>query len=83
MEKNYTLVVQANQVTEEIMTLAYYLAKAWYPLGEADWEGLLGRLDGTQLADGTVLRVPEDRMAPGVQLLKRLVWAKGPTRYTV
>lgn len=78
-----TSIASPDQVTDEIQELACYLAKAWYPLGEADWEGLLGRLDGAQLADGTVLRVPEDRMAPGVQKLKRLVWAKGPTCYTV
>ncbi|MER5862195.1 hypothetical protein [Kitasatospora sp. NPDC002040] len=63
----------AGEVTEEIVTLAYEIAEGWYRDCRIDWEDLLYRLDGSELADGRKLWMPDQMTAPSVIALQRAV----------
>jgi hypothetical protein len=73
MEKNYTPVVQASQVTEEILQLIYDIVDGWYPTGRIDWKDLLDRVDGAELEDGTVLGLGDDMLSPAIVKIKKHV----------
>lgn len=54
-DTKYTTVIEAEQVTDEILTEAENVHNGWYAGRRIDWDDLLDRVDGMDLADGTVL----------------------------
>jgi hypothetical protein len=73
MEKNYTLVVQASQVTDEIMEIAYGITEGWYQTGRIDWHDFLGHIDGSELSDGSILDLGDSMLSPAIKKIKSYV----------
>lgn len=71
--KEYTRVFRADEVTEEIMELAYGVVDGWYQTGRIDWEDFLDRFDGAELSDGTILDLGEDMVSPAIKKIKSYV----------
>jgi hypothetical protein len=69
----YTSPQAASDITEEIVTVATDVVDGWYPEGRIDWEDLLERIDGTELADGSRLDMGESMMSEAITRLKREV----------
>ncbi len=69
-----TPVVQANQVTEEILQFAYDVVDGWYQgtsrMTISDWEDLLDRIDGLELEDGTILDLGKNMLSPAIKKIK-------------
>lgn len=63
----------AEEITEEIVGLALAIADGWYQGQRIDWEELLWRLEGTELADGRTLYMPNGYLDPAIVTLKRKV----------
>jgi hypothetical protein len=68
-----TLVVQADQVTEEILKFFYDVVDGWYQTGRIDWEDLLDRVDGAELEDGTILDLGNSMVSPAIVKIKKCV----------
>lgn len=71
--QNCTLVVQADQVTEEILKLFYDVVDGWYQTGRIDWDDLLDRVDGAELEDGTILDLGNSMVSPAIVKIKKHV----------
>lgn len=70
-EVQYTTVVGADDVTEEILDAAESIFDGWYAdEPRIDWEDFLDRLDGIPLENGTRLDLTSDMMAPAVKAIK-------------
>ncbi|MCX5201493.1 hypothetical protein OG897_08510 [Streptomyces sp. NBC_00237] len=63
----------AAEITEEIVDAAYEIADGWFQGKRINWERLLYRLDGMELADGRRLYMPEDLTHPANEALKKAV----------
>jgi len=72
-DDNFLELKTAGQVTDEIANLAFEIADGWYQDTRIDWEDLLNRLDGSQLADKSVLDLGNDLMSPAIKEIKRRV----------
>lgn len=66
-----TTIYDAEDATEEVITLATSIADGWYPEGPIDWEDVWDRLDGASLDDGTRLDLGENLLSPALKKIKR------------
>lgn len=69
------------QVTREVVQVACEIVDGWYPSQghspqRIDWMDVWDRLDGTELADGSVLDLGDNLLDPSLQELKRAVKRK-------
>ena len=68
-----TDVVAAADVTDEIVDLAETYAEGFSPDGRVDWEGVIDRMDGAELRDGTVIAFGPEYDTPAMRKIKREV----------
>lgn len=70
----YTTVVEAEQVTDEILTMAEEIADGRYADGPVDRDDLIDRLERSgYLDDGTMLDLGGDADSPAIRKIKRHV----------
>lgn len=69
----YTEVRTADDVTDEIIEIVMSVVDGWYQTGPIDWEDLLDRVDGNELADGTMIDFGDSLDSPAIRKVKRVV----------
>jgi hypothetical protein len=68
---NYTTVITAEQVTDEILTAAENIYDGWWANEDRiDWQDFIDRLDGSPLDDGTSLDLGDDMTSPAIRKIK-------------
>lgn len=65
--------VAADDITDEIVQIGVDVVNSWYAEGRIDWENVLDRTEGTELADGTELDWGTDTSTPAIAAFKRRV----------
>lgn len=71
--KIYTQVIQAKDVTQEILDMAWSVIEGWYNSGDdrIDWDDVWDRLDGSSLDDGTFLDLGDQEDTPAMRKIQR------------
>lgn len=72
-ETRYTTIVEADQVTEEIIEIIWQITNGWYQDRTIDWENVWDRADGSELEDGTKLDFGEDLDSPAMRKIKNRI----------
>lgn len=73
-DETYTRMVEASEVTDEVLEYAVEEADSRYPSPERiDWEDVLDRLDGTRLNDDTRLDLGNSYDSPAIRKIKKHV----------
>lgn len=73
MADKWTSIQEFEDVSDEILFLAYRIVDGWYPEGRMDWENFWDRLEGSFLNDGTRLDLGNDLGSPALNRIKRAV----------
>ncbi len=73
MNDEWTDVIEAGQVTDEVMNAARSIADGWYPEGSIDWEDVWDRVDGASLDDGSRVHLGDSTATPAFKLIKRTI----------
>ena len=65
------LIIEADQVTAEILQLAYSIVDGWYSDGtRIDWEDFLYRMDSSELDDGSRIDLGNSMLSPAIRKIK-------------
>lgn len=73
MDKTYTTVTQAEEVTEELLEMVEGVTDGWYLDKPVDWEDVWERMDGTPLNDHTLLDLGGETDTPAMRKMQRHV----------
>jgi hypothetical protein len=65
--------VTKEDVTDELVGMAYEICDGWYQDTRIDWENVLERMDKQTLADGRGIDWGDDWLSPAIKELKRRV----------
>lgn len=68
--KTYRLIVEADDVTEEVLDAAEY-AEEWFVDERIDWEEFIDRMDNVELPDGTLIDMGDSMDSPAIRKIKR------------
>ena len=71
--EEYTLVVTAESVTDEIVDIVCEIVDGWYQDSRIDWEDVIDRADNTELEDGTRIDFGGSMLSPAIRKVQRLV----------
>lgn len=71
MTQGWRTVIEAKDITPEILKAAEGIFDGWYADERIDWTDFLDRLDGMPLNDGTKLDLGNDMMSPACQTIKK------------
>lgn len=69
----YTHLIEASDATEEIIGLVMDIVDGFYQDQKIEWDDVWDRVDGAELADGTVLDVGENLAASALLKIQREV----------
>ena len=69
-ERTYTRIIEAADVTDEVLSVAED-AEGWFVDQPIDWEDFLDRMDGHELADGTLIDMGESIDSPAIRKIKK------------
>lgn len=73
---NHTTVRTADDVTDEIITMAQSIYAGWFGDGQRiDWHDFMDRLDGVELADGSTLDLGDTMDSPAIRKIQREILA--------
>jgi hypothetical protein len=64
-------VVEAKDVTEEVLDLVKGIVEGWYNEGPIDWEDVWDRMDKRVLEDGRGIDMGEDLGSPAIRKIQR------------
>lgn len=71
--RTYTALTAVETVTDEIVGMVREITDGWYPDTRIDWEDVWDRLDGSELADGSIVDSGGDLGAPALVKIKNLI----------
>ncbi len=72
MTDQWTTVTEADQVTDEILTLAEGIYDGWYAdAARIDWVDFIDRMEGRRLDDNTKLDLGGDMASPAIRRIKK------------
>ena len=66
----------AESCTDEVMQVVTDVIDGWYPEGRIDWEDVWGRVDGSELPDGSLIDMGDLLDTPATRRIKRFVRAQ-------
>lgn len=69
----FTKVVEAADVTDEVLDIAETYAEGFYPEGRIDWEDLFDRIDGLSLNDNSRVDLGNEYGSPAMRKIQREV----------
>ena len=69
----YTEIRSADDVTDEVIEIVLSVVDGWYQTGRIDWEDLLDRVDGNELADGSKIDFGCDMLSEAIRKVKTIV----------
>jgi hypothetical protein len=64
-------IVEADDVTEEVLEVVQGIVEGWYDEGRIDWEDVWDRMEKTYLDDGRGIDMGEDLDSPAIRKIKR------------
>lgn len=69
----YTEVLTADDVTPEVMALAWGIIEGWYASGDEkiDWEDVWDRMDGAHLEDDSLVDLGGQTDTPAMRRIQR------------
>lgn len=75
-EKPTTTIHAADDVTDEILDVVREVIEGWYNEGRIDWPDVWDRAEGAELADGSILDLGTDLVAPALVKIQRIIRAE-------
>jgi DNA-binding PadR family transcriptional regulator len=64
-------IVEADDVTEEVLEVVQGIVEGWYDDGPIDWEDVWDRMEKTRLKDDRGIDMGEDLDTPAIRKIKR------------
>lgn len=72
-DNNYALIVNAEDVTDEVLGIARELVDGWYDDTRIDWEDVWDRMDRTTLDDGRKIDMGPSTDSAAMKAIKRQI----------
>lgn len=72
-DTTYTTIVTAEDVTEEVLEMAWSVIEGWYQGGDRkiDWESVWDRMDGYVMKDGSEIDMGGEVDTPAMRKIQR------------
>ena len=72
-DTTYTTIVTAEDVTEEVLEMAWSVIEGWFGSGDKkiDWESVWDRLDGYVMKDGSEIDMGGEMDTPAMRKIQR------------